>query len=388
MNASLVKIWRKALLDIGPERLAGRWRELSGSALDRDYGLLCWGKAGLPTWEALKRKLSPSAALVIAPSYSHASNRVSVPARLVRGDHPIPGDGSMEAGVALLEFFQFLARSETKKLFVFLSGGASSLAWLPSSQYSRKWLQHELKDLYRAPLTIKQLNKERRKLCALKAGGAAFWLRKFTPNISVSVGVISDVLPYGVEVVGSGPFFDGKIRHEVLADNSMLLKKISEIFAAYGVKTLFRRSGIVEDLQAWVTLIEKQVGRFIKAEMDGVLLFGGEPKICVPSKAGKGGRQTHIAAVLLLTYWDLIKKGRVEILTGSSDGVDGASGGSGVFLSRSLFGQESVLTEGNLKNAIKRFDTASWFESVRSLLPSFESVTNVQDVVLIRVIAS
>ena len=116
-----------------------------------------------------------------------------------------------------------LLGTSVKTLDVYLSGGASSLAWIPARVFLCVAVIRRLKILYRKPLDIRELNRERAKLCQLKQGGVRANSKiDFRPGLKIRVFYVSDVAPFGPEVLGGGPFLSRGISHQSLADNERL----------------------------------------------------------------------------------------------------------------------------------------------------------------------
>jgi hydroxypyruvate reductase len=275
-----------------------------------------------------------------------------------------------------------LHRLQVRRLRVFLSGGASSSAWLRPATLSETELEEELERLYAKPLSIRELNSRRARLCLLKQGGAARLLRWISPSTHARVELISDVAPFGPEVVGSGPFWSERIPHRVLADNSTLRRAFCEFAKAHRLEVLSRPRLLQGQASEWVQEIAGDVAR---ARHPGVLVYGGEPQLELPAARGRGGRLTHLAALLTLRFEDEIRAGVLEILCASSDGVDGASGSAASFVDqRILSALAPRSTLAVLRRAVARADTGSVLARAGALIPSFSTGTNVQDLVAIR----
>lgn len=390
LQSRLLPLWESARVKIDPCHLIDAVP--SGA-------LLCWGKAAARTWTALAGARDVRApALVIAPLALGTGPDASVPERVcssgvrwVFAEHPLPGPGSFEAGRLLLDFFDSLRRFKTSQLTVYLSGGASSLAWVPPSRQNEQQLLRKLGKLYRAPLSIEQLNVRRSRLCALKGGGSARWLKRLAPCVRrLDVKVISDVAPYPLSVVGSGPFWDGETRHVLLADNSTVVRAVAWEARRRGVgpvTTILKKTAC---WQEWVLCAEKWTETMLKSGGCGLLVVGGEPYVDLSKhRPGRGGRQTHIAAALAVSLWKQIVQGRVEILCMSTDGVDGQSGAAGACLCQnSVQALASPSVFKDMARAVDHFDSATVLERIGALVPSCPSGTNVQDVMMIRVTAS
>lgn len=351
------------------------------SRVPRRRASLFWGKAAhrfRERVEALGRVRADLPELVISPLPPPSPE---LRLRWIQGEHPLPGEGSFRAGEALLEQLDSLRRFEVNELEVFLSGGASSLAWVPT--VSRSSLNEELCSLYARPLSISELNEARGRLCALKQGGAAAWLRRLAPGVRARVTLLSDVYPYGPQVVGSGPFRDGRIPHRVLADNRTWTRALCREARRRGDSILSCSSGRVAPLQAWVDELASRIRRAGKEGKTGAAVLGGEPLLVLPAEGrGRGGRMSHLAAALALSLLDLFEKHELEIHCLASDGADGDSMSSGAFLGEA-FRERVILrnraTRELLREALRNFDTGSLLAGWGALLAPGLTGTNVQD---------
>jgi glycerate 2-kinase len=347
-NNSLLTGYLSALKELAPKKL------IRGSRPQKDSAILCWGKAADDFYRAIPHR---GRAFVISPKKSN---------------HPIPGKKSFQAGQNLVRFFDDLDRHSVKNLAVYLSGGASSLAWIPEQGISHGEVVRRLKVLYRKPLSIRDLNRERAKLCQLKSGGAAFLAGAIAPDLKIQVFAVSDVSPFGPEILGGAPFFSRNIPHILLADNATLRGALKRKLKAKDL-------GFVEGLMKNVfAIIEKT----IRLGKPGTSVFGCEASVLVPSKHGKGGRQTHLACLLLKEFQHAIQTGKLEILCMSSDGSDGTSGAAGALLTADT----ADISEKEIDHALKAFDSARVLKSIGALVHVLKTATNVQDVVVIRIL--
>lgn len=359
-----------------------------------------WGKGAAATareWDRARRGVKfPS--LVIAPRGHRVPARAG--REVVYGEHPLPGDGSLAAGRAIERFLRDLNRLGLRRLDIYLSGGASSLAWMPkrslggqaakgaaNARILKQGLLKKLRALYARPLSIERLNAERSKLCTLKAGGAARALHALAPGVSARVILASDVGSFPLSVVGSGPFWDGVIPHRVVASNARWVMELARQARRAGVRVRCARRDDTGTWEAWV----ERVAREIQATRSGIGIVGGEPlvRLRANGKAGappsggrsRGGRQTQIAAALLERFAAEIAAGELEILCLASDGVDGRSRSMGAWL-RASVGRAALEQPAPLRRAIERLDSASVLGAWGALVHSRETGANVQDVVI------
>jgi glycerate-2-kinase len=358
---------------------------------------LFWGKASVRFFEALQQSLPEKtlrrkAILGIYPKTSKArSPRIGT---WIAAEHPLPGMGSFRAGKELMHFFETLKNQKVRKLVVFLSGGASSLAWLPRKGPKGVMTQAEilkrLHALYRAGLDIGELNAKRSKLCELKAGGAARWLSSIAPQVHAQVFVISDVAPLGPEVVGSGPFWNGHVPHHVLADNDTLVQVIVREARKRKISVLQASSGKLGSWQSWMQTAIPKLRVALRDKKSGLLIFGGEPSVKLPVRKRhmKGGRQTHLALALAHRLRPWILQGRVEILAMSSDGSDGNSGAAGAWLDSIRFPNRFASVDPDVvRKALEEYRSAPLLKKLGALVIASSRLprSNVQDVLIIQI---
>lgn len=352
-----------------------------------DDAILLWGKTACEmAWELKRRRIlggRPCFAIGVGLCRTEFPREV----RSCWGDHPVPGPASLHAGQELVDFLAGLNGSRVRRLRVLLSGGASSAAWLPPANLKQAAGIAKFERLYRSGLSIHQLNQARSDLCALKKGGTLRWLEKVAPKTRLLVEVVSDVLPWGPEVIGSGPFWDparpalGRRTHRVLGDNRLWLESISG-----GLSATIERSGWVADWSAWVSTLSEK----LDSASSGFYFWGGEPLIRMPpniSSDSSGGRLTHLAAELLRVHASSFASGRAEAYFLTSDGVDGRSGLSAVGVGIQA-GHWAIQRRGRLaiKRAMERFSTAELFRMPNGLgLPAYATGSNVQDLVALRI---
>ncbi len=312
----------------------------------------------------------------------------------IAAEHPLPGEGSFRAGSALLDFFDSLRRLNARRLTVFLSGGASSRLWLPKFQMTKVQLLQLLDQLLLPALDIGELNAKRTELCQLKGGGAARWLSRLAPQVHAKVFVLSDVAPLGPSVVGSGPFWDGKIPHRVLADNSTWVKALAHEARGRSLRVLHCSSGRLGSWQNWMQTAIQELQPTLRRNKSGVFIFGGEPSVRLPVRKGsrlraqKGGRQSHLALAIAHHLRPWVLQGRIEILAMSSDGSDGNSGAAGVWMDSESFPKRfALLSTAKVERALREYRSAALLSKLGALVKAKPGSprSNVQDVLMIRV---
>jgi glycerate-2-kinase len=392
---SLLELWKQECHSVDPvflfSKLPKRAREVGFGA----DAFVFIGKVSERFFEAVQDLCRGKPVLGIAPDSARIVRRSG---HWIAAEHPIPGPGSFEAGHALLEFFDGLRRLGSRRLTIFLSGGASSLIWLaPRNSKTGRRLTHseivqKLETLYRQGLDIHELNRQRSKLCQLKAGGAAEWLHRLAPKTQAKVCMLSDVEPFGPEVVGSGPFWDGKTPHRVLASNTTLVQALRRGARARGIRVLHSSSGMLGSSEGWLKEIVKRLEPALCKNQKGLFIFGGEPSVRLsrPKALGaKGGRQTHLALLLAESLRPWILDGRLEILAMSTDGQDGRSGSAGAWLEAEKFASFlKKTTPSRIRQALRNYDSARLLGALHALVSQNKDAprSNVQDILMIRVL--
>jgi glycerate-2-kinase len=198
-------------------RLPGDW-SASLSMPDRRAGgrlrVLAIGKAAISSAAGLRAVPGMDAALdeglIVTPDLPPPE---AWPAawRCLAGDHPWPGERSLSAGRAVLQFAA-AARPADRHL-VLLSGGASALCAAPAGDLSLADKDFALRRLMRSGASIAELNVVRKHLSALKGGRLAVALaRAAEPPMTKAPGwptlltlALSDVAGDDPSVIGSGP---------------------------------------------------------------------------------------------------------------------------------------------------------------------------------------
>src|SRR5262245_28363350 len=132
--------------------------------------------------------------LVIGP----AASSMSEPFRVIIGEHPQPGPGSLAAGRHALEVARTISHDE--RLLVLLSGGASSLMAVPAAGLTLEEKQRATAVLLRSGADIYALNTVRKHISAIKGGRLAVAAAGECRTL-----VVSDVVGDDLSFIGSGP---------------------------------------------------------------------------------------------------------------------------------------------------------------------------------------
>ena len=359
------------------------------------------GKAAPAMTAALADVTRLADSLVIA---KYASRLDGMAGEVVAGNHPIPGDASLAAGRAALNF---LARLHPDDLLVcLLSGGGSALMAAPTIPLPE--LQALTSALLASGATISQINTARRHLDLLKGGGVA----ERANGARVVSLILSDVVGDAIADIASGvaapdptttedaravvgrvnnstykfretlkpgrPIFR-RVENHIIASNDTALRAAREQARREG----FDSEIIASEMQGEARDVgEKMAGILKRARGERMrpfcLLAGGETTVTLRGD-GKGGRNQELAL------------GAVEALRGvenillvaiASDGEDGVTDAAGAAVS----GESARRAESlglDAPACLSRNDAYSFFAGLGDLIRTGPSGTNVNDLVLL-----
>ncbi|GGA08064.1 hydroxypyruvate reductase [Amylibacter cionae] len=149
--------------------------------------------------EALLHLPEPSLAIAVTNHENLADLDSVQGVRVICGEHPVPGTGSVIAGDALLSAVEGLGADD--QVLALVSGGGSALAIAPVAAISFEEKQQAGAVLLGSGLDINRMNLVRQCLSRIKGGGL---LRAAAPAQVHSL-ILSDVIGDDLRVVASGP---------------------------------------------------------------------------------------------------------------------------------------------------------------------------------------
>ena len=197
----LLDLYRAATSAAAPgPALAARLEEVELDPTRRIW-ILALGKAALPmaatAVEVLgSRDRHPEGGLIVAPSDGHSPHPRL---KLVRGDHPEPGPGSLAAAEAVGAAAGRVGPSD--EVWLLLSGGTTSLVGAPEPGVTPADLTAIYALLLGSGLDITAMNRIRKRFSRWGGGKLA---RALAPA-RVRVYVVSDVIGDDLASIGSGP---------------------------------------------------------------------------------------------------------------------------------------------------------------------------------------
>jgi glycerate 2-kinase len=317
---------------------------------------------------------------------------------ILRGSHPIPDRRSRLAAERCLERARACStRPAGALLLVLVSGGASALVCAPARGVTLREKQSVTRAMLASGASIQEINVVRRHLSRIKGGGLA---RAASP-CPVATLVVSDVIGGVLGDVGSGPsvgdrstvsdarrllraFAPGWAELPLVATgpaSNVVVERIvaSPEDAARAMAGELRALGLVVRIlppsQASASELAVEYVALAKRLRPGTAVVrAAEPSIVIAKPSGKGGRSTHLAALVGLELAHLPR--RVTFLAAATDGVDGASGTGGAAIGSSF---ESQVGERAIRRALARFDTGPLHRSTGTALPLRPSGNNLAD---------
>jgi hydroxypyruvate reductase len=273
---------------------------------------------------------------------------------LIVGDHPVPGEGSLSGGEALLTAARRLGEGDVA--LVLISGGGSALAEVPVAGVTLRDIAHTNDVLLRCGADIEQTNTIRRRLSAIKAGGLA---AAISPARLVTL-VISDVVGDSLRTIASGPTVVGGDSSdaarrvvEELDIGDDLPSAVTQVIGEVGVVASAQPDQSIKVVASGSTaahaaaaaaqhrgypavVIDTRLvgdaalaaGEALQRSRGSVSVYAGETTVNVAGD-GIGGRN-HEAALVAAT----LLEGRADLffLAAGTDGIDGSSKAAGAIV--------------------------------------------------------
>ncbi|MEJ2389631.1 MAG: glycerate kinase, partial [Chromatiaceae bacterium] len=236
----------------------------------------------------------------------------------VVGGHPVPTEGSLEAGRRVL---QVIAGADDAVTLLFLiSGGASSLVEAPVGGLGLPDLQRLNEWLLGSGLPIEAMNRVRKAVSRIKGGGLLCYLA----GRKTRALAISDVPGDDPGIIGSGLLVPEPDLADSLRDLDLPTWCRTWVDAGLAERSEPHGSGPEIELVATLPMAKQaaaQAGkglglavhlheRFVEGDAaergrelarqliagpPGLHVWGGETTVRLPERPGRGGRNTHLA---------------------------------------------------------------------------------------------
>ncbi len=315
--------------------------------------------------------------------------------------HPIPDDGSLSAGIAMLRFAAECQEGDL--VLFFLSGGASALMEATVEGVSLKDLATVSDHLLKAGASILELNAVRSRLSRIKGGGLGRAFGKAT----VVCFVLSDVLGNDLSVIGSGPLWKPsqldpfavaerydltkqlseaaraaleepaasggtEIRHVILGDAGLVLSAAMAASKIHRLKPLVYGHPMTDEARIEASRLVDQA-KILTPPF--CLIATGETVVKVKGQ-GKGGRcqEFACAAAELIKGWP-----NTAVLAGSTDGTDGPTNVAAGVVDGDSADQAAI----SVRDALAENDSLRFLESCGGLIRTGPTQCNLNDVYMI-----
>ncbi|HEX5715680.1 MAG TPA: DUF4147 domain-containing protein [Thermoanaerobaculia bacterium] len=369
-----------AIAAVDPERLV---REELARRDTRFDAILAVGKASAAMARGARDSIAGMSAkgflpkrLLIRP---HSSPALLDPGwEQKTGGHPLPDRQSLAAGERLRDWLEGIAPEQP--LLALVSGGASACLELPSPGLDLQGLVEAHGALLASGLPIGEVNAARKRLSALKGGGAL----RFTKGRVLAL-LLSDVPGDDPGTIASGLFADPAVaRAENVVIGSVRL-------ATAAVAAAARRQGFSaaegelagEASRAARDLVAR--GRSLEGPAVALVL-GGETTVTVWSGDGRGGRNGELALAAARELASGPPGQEEVVLALATDGEDGTTGTAGAAVEGGIGGStwETIRRAGiDPDAALARHDSLPALEKAPgALLRTGVTGTNVGDLAL------
>jgi glycerate 2-kinase len=363
--------------------------------------VLAVGKAAAAMLAGAADSLGPGLgpALCITREDAMRPGEPGVPhARLVFGDHPVPGRRSLAAGYALLEFLDRLPPGG--ELLALWSGGSSALAEQPVPGIRLAELAQVNRWLLASGLPIAAANRIRARLSSLKGGRLAARLT----GRKVQVLAISDVPGDDPAAIGSGPWTPvrgapadelpewirallaraplastgespaARVDYQIVANGRRALAAAGAAGAARGLPVMLHD----RPLEGLVPRVAVQLFATLEQAPSGLHAWHGETTVELPAASGRGGRNSHLALSLAYLMAD---RSEFTVLCAATDGADGNSGASGGWADGGVL-QRAAALGLDAGRTLGQADSGALLAATGDALAGMPTGTNVMDLVL------
>ena len=386
----LESIWRAGVAACQPSRVLPP--HLPEPPAGRTVALAV-GKAAMPMAQLLEEHWTgPLVGAVVPP---HGTAGLLRHLELMTAAHPVPDAASVAAAQRLLALAE--AAGPGDLVLVLLSGGASSLACLPSDGVTVGDKQRLTRDLLRSGAPIGSINCVRRHLSRIKGGRLG---RAAQPARLVTLA-ISDVVGDRPEDIGSGPTVadettvaDAKAiasgdfgwsesvkpeeaalwraDYRIIASSHDAMEAAAAEAARRGYRPILLGACTGEARET--AAAHSALGRGMNER--AALISGGELNVTVTG-SGSGGRNHEYALALAIA---LDGAAGIAALAADTDGVDGNAAAAGAFVDLSTLERGCALDP---RASLADNDSAAFFAALGDGFVTGPTGTNVSDLRII-----
>ena len=377
---------------------------LKQHSLEGEYHLIAVGKAAssmaLGALSVLGDQISNG---LVITKHDHTEDELRTYKQVttMESDHPVPGEPSIAAGKALIEFVK--NAPDDAKFLVLFSGGASSLMEVLAEGMTLKKLAELNKVLLSIGYDITQMNQIRRAISHIKGGRLA----NFINGRETLALLISDVPGDDPVVIGSGPLthIEEDISQLELPEAiSSILEGVTftpaanaDMFAnieTHVIATLddaknaaakhAQSLGIevttyADFMQGNAEQKATEICELLKSAKAGIHIWGGETSLILPANPGRGGRNQHLAGVAAR---EIAGNDRLVFLAAGTDGTDGPTPDAGGLVDGQTLarGKQQDL---NIDDYLAAADIGNYLIKTGDLVTTGPTGTNVMDLVVV-----
>jgi hydroxypyruvate reductase len=315
-------------------------------------------------------------------------------ARLLRGGHPLPDEGSIAAGEELLR----VASQARGEVLLLVSGGGSALAEAPRPGVDLALLRKVNDLLLRSGATIEEMNVIRAHISRLKGGGLAKAL--YAAGVRSARALVAVDVPIGgFPAVASGPAVADpstcddarrlaqKYGLPGLPFVETLKKGSPEDFVAHQAICDLRspaleaaRGGGFEVLDSPVTGTVEEFADKLAALPSGSYVASGELTQKVPRDAPPGGRDQHLALIMARKLRGI--RGAAFLAAGT-DGRDGPTDAAGAHVTGETW-DEAERRGLHPEQALAGFHAGRVLEALSAIVRSRHTGAHAGDLFVLR----
>jgi len=338
--------------------------------------------------------------------------------RLIEGGHPLPTEGSIEAGMKMADLLKDTVEGDL--VLVLISGGGSALLELPLEGLRLSDLQQVNELLLRSGAPIQEINMVRKQLSRIKGGG----LGSMAAPAKTAALILSDVIGDTLDAIASGPTVRSATsikdawsvlqRYDLLPKVPGVVNEVLERFsdetdtkpkkqldisnliigsnrtaaeaaAEYAQKIGFQSLLLTSKLQGEARQIGSRLAKLVKAlklpfpnERPLCIILGGETTVTVHG-SGVGGRNQELALAAAI---DLEGEQNVAMMTLATDGIDGPTPSAGAIVTgKTIVKARELRLDPN--DYLSNNDSHSFFRKLGDNVDLGLTGTNVNDLIFI-----
>jgi hydroxypyruvate reductase len=373
---------------------------------------ISFGKAAHRMAEILARQVGPTVQGIIADPNQHAYQLPGY--RYFQGGHPQPNEESWRAAEAILKSLGSL-NEQSLAIFLISGGGSAAVEKPVDDEISLSDLIATYKALVNSGAPIAQINAVRKHLSAVK-GGRMARAAKGAQQVSI---MVSDVPENALDSLSSGPTMPDTSTiddcYRIASEYNMLAEfpaSVRDLFERHALDETPKQNDAAFARSRWWNILSNETAekaaafaasrqgfaveidhscddwdyakaadylldrlRALKREVSrACIISGGEVAVRVPSGAGQGGRNQHLA----LYCAQKIAGENLVVLSAGTDGIDGNSPAAGAVADGTTV-ERAIKTGLDLTSFFNGFDSFPLFDKLGDSIQTGPTGNNVRD---------